>query len=245
MTLNIIGIGLWDEKDITVKGLETVNRCSKIYLETYTSKLNCSITDLESFYNKKIIAADRDLVEKKAEETILKDAAEGEAAFLVIGDPMSATTHIDLVLRAKKKGIKVNIIHNASVLTAVGIVGLELYKYGKVTSIPFENSKIKSPIEVLKNNKTNGLHTLFLLDLKPDEDKYMTARQAADYLIANSRNLNEICISVGGLGSENPEIKVTTLQKVPVLKLFPQCLIIPGKLHFMEEDALKQWVSYS
>ena len=241
MTLNIIGIGLWDEKDITVKGLETVKKCSKVYLEVYTSKLNCSVSDLEKFYDKKIITADRELVERKAEETILKDAETEETAFLVIGDTMAATTHIDLVLRARKKKIKVNTIHNASVLTAVGVVGLELYKYGKTTSIPFENNKLKSPIEVMKNNKANGLHTLFLLDLQPSENKYMTTRQAAEYMMNNGVNLNEICISVGGLGSENPEIKITTLQRVPILKLFPQCLIIPGRLHFMEEDALKQW----
>jgi diphthine synthase len=241
MTLNIIGIGLWDEKDITLRGLETVKKCSKVYLEDYTSKLNCSVNDLEKLYGKRIILADREMVERKAEEIILKDAEHEETAFLVIGDAMAATTHIDLVLRAKKKGIKVNIVHNASVLTAVGIVGLELYKYGKVTSIPFENRMIKSPLEVLKSNKMSGLHTLFLLDLMPSENKYMTARQAAEYFMMNGVNLNETCISVAGLGSENPEIRRTTLQKVPVLKLFPQCLIIPGKLHFMEEDALKQW----
>ena len=154
---------------------------------------------------------------------------------------MSATTHIDIVMRAKEKGIKVNIIHNASVLTAIGVVGLELYKYGKVTSIPFENENVKTPADVYKMNKLNGLHTLFLLDLRPAEERFMTAKQAAEYLISKGTSKDEICISCAGLGSPEPEIKKSRLGEVTELSLSPQCLIIPGKLHFMEEDALKQW----
>ncbi|OWK05016.1 DPH5, partial [Cervus elaphus hippelaphus] len=35
----MIGLGLGDAKDITVKGLEVVRRCSRVYLEAYTSVL--------------------------------------------------------------------------------------------------------------------------------------------------------------------------------------------------------------
>lgn len=241
MTLNIIGLGLWDERDITVKGLEIVKKCTKLYLESYTSRLGCAFTDLEKFYGKKIIKADREMVEKEADKTILKDADGEDVGFLVIGDPMSATTHIDLVSRAKEKGIEVNIVHNASVLTAVGVVALELYKYGKVTSIPFENENVKTPVDVYEVNKLNGLHTLFLLDLRPGEDKFMTVKEAAEYLIKNGVSKDEICISCAGLGSPEPEIKKSKLSEISELSLFPQCLIIPGKLHFFEEDMLKQW----
>ena len=37
--LYLIGLGLGDVKDITVKGLEIVKRAHKIYLEAYTSIL--------------------------------------------------------------------------------------------------------------------------------------------------------------------------------------------------------------
>lgn len=40
MVLFLIGLGLGDEKDITVKGLETVKKCKSIYLEAYTSILS-------------------------------------------------------------------------------------------------------------------------------------------------------------------------------------------------------------
>jgi len=106
MTLYFIGIGLNDEKDISIKGLELVKKADFVYLENYTSKLNCNLSYLEQLYGKKIIFADRNLVENEAEKTILKDAKAKEVAFLVVGDVFSATTHMDLYLRAKKMGIK-------------------------------------------------------------------------------------------------------------------------------------------
>ena len=83
--LYFIGMGLNDEKDITVKGLEAVKKSDFVYLENYTSILNCDVKDLEKLYNKKIILADRELVEKKAEQTILKNAKDKTVSFLVVG----------------------------------------------------------------------------------------------------------------------------------------------------------------
>jgi len=37
--LYLIGLGLSDETDITVKGLEIVKKASRVYLEAYTSIL--------------------------------------------------------------------------------------------------------------------------------------------------------------------------------------------------------------
>lgn len=239
--LYLIGIGLNDEKDISVKGLEAVKKCDSVYLESYTSKLNCSVEDLEKLYGKKIILADRDLVEKKAEETILKDAKEKNTAFLIIGDVFGATTHIDLLLRAKKAGIKTKIIHNASILTAVGVTGLELYKFGKTTSIPFNNEFIKSPVNVLKSNQSIGFHTLFLLDLDPKNNKFLTVSDAAKYLLKEGVESDKLAVACAQLGSDKPIIKAATLKDIENLKIdkYPQCLIIPGNLHFMEEEALK------
>jgi diphthine methyl ester synthase len=172
MTLYIIGIGLNDEKDITLRGLEIVKRCKQVFLENYTSVINCPISRLEDLYGKKLILANRELVEQRSDK-ILENASEpgSDVAFLVIGDPMSATTHIDLVLRAKEKGIEVKVVNNASVLTAIGIVGLELYKYGKTTSIVFpqEGWTVEAHYDAIKQNKKLGLHTLCLLDIKTEE----------------------------------------------------------------------------
>src|SRR3989344_5546586 len=63
MTLYLIGIGLFDEKDITLRGLGIIKKCRRVYLETYTSRLNCSIEDLEKVYGKEIIPVGREFVE--------------------------------------------------------------------------------------------------------------------------------------------------------------------------------------
>ena len=243
MTLYFIGLGLNDEKDISLKGLEAIKECKYIYLESYTSKLQCSIEDLEKLYNKKIILADRDLVEKQAEETILKHAKESNTAFLVIGDPFGATTHTDLYLRAKKDNIDVKVINNTSILNAIGITGLELYKFGKTTSIPFENENVKAPYNVLINNLDKGLHTLFLLDLKPDKNKFLTIKDAIIYLEKQGLTDKTKIIACAKIGSEQRIIKYGTPEQLKDIdfKQPPYCIIIPAKMHFVEEEFIEQY----
>ncbi len=249
MTLYMIGIGLWDEKDITVKGLEAVKKCDKVFLESYTSKLGVEVEELEAFYDKKILVADRGLVEKKAED-MLGPAKTSSVAFLVIGDVFSATTHTDLYLRAKQKNIDVVVINNASIINAVGIIGLELYKYGKTTSIPYHNKDVEAPYDVIKQNKKNKLHTLCLLDIDAENKKFMTIREAAEYLLKVEDKRKEdvftkktMCIGVARIGSNKPRIVYDTAEDLLKTDLGKplHALIIPGELHFIEEDALKRW----
>ncbi|MCK4589644.1 MAG: diphthine synthase [Nanoarchaeota archaeon] len=250
MTLYLIGLGLNDEKDITVKGLEAIKKCKYLYLEYYTSILQIKPEKLEKFYKKKITLAGRELIEKRADE-ILNKSKKFDTALLIIGDPMSATTHIDLFLRAKEKNIKTEVIHNASILTAVGITGLQLYKFGKTTSIPFAENywALETPYNVLKQNQKQKLHTLFLLDLNPLENKFMSINDAIDILLKiESKKKNKIfskktkVIGCARLGSKKPLIVYDEAQKL-MKKDFgkpPYCLIVPGQLHFMEEEALKK-----
>ena len=248
MTLNFIGLGLNDEKDITLKGLDLVKKADFVYLENYTSKLNCNINYLEKLYEKKIILADRKLVEIEAEKTILQQAKTKEVAFLIVGDVFSATTHMDLFLRAKKLGIKTKIVHNASVLTAIGVTGLQLYKFGKTTSIPFENENVEAPYDVLKLNQNENLHTLFILDLKQDSNDSLIVNDAIRYLLkvemkrgSNVFNDNTLCIGCTKLGSLDQIIKAGKANELLKFdfKNGMHCLIVPAKqLHFMEEEAL-------
>lgn len=249
MALNFIGIGLNDEKDISLKGLELVKKADFVYLESYTSKLNCNLSYLESLYEKKIIIANRNLVENEAEKTILANAKNQDVAFLIVGDVFSATTHMDLYLRAKGLGIKTKVIHNASVFTAVGITGLQLYKFGKTASIPFHNENVEVPYDVLAVNQKNNLHTLFLLDLKEDSNSSLTVNDAIRYLLKVELKRGEkvfndgaLCVGCAKLGSLDQIIKAGKAKDLLKLnfKEGMHCLIVPAKtLHFMEEDALK------
>ena len=103
-------MGLGDEDDITVKGLKIVQQCDLVVLEAYTSVLGIVKKErLEELYGKPIVVADRDTVETRADDMILQENK--SVAFLVVGDPLCATTHTDLWLRARQKGIKVQIVH--------------------------------------------------------------------------------------------------------------------------------------
>src|SRR3990167_6693947 len=124
--LYLIGLGLGDERDITVRGLEAVKSCDEVYLEMYTSILGVGVEKLSEFYGREVKVADRDFVEQGCDE-FLEKARNINVAFLVVGDPYGATTHSDLWLRAKKMGLKVEVILNASIMNAVGCTGLQLY----------------------------------------------------------------------------------------------------------------------
>ncbi|KAG2104075.1 Diphthine synthase [Suillus discolor] len=166
----VIGLGLCDEKDITVRGLEAVKSCSRVYLEAYTSILMVNKDRLEAFYGKSLILADRDMVELESDD-ILRGAATENVAFLVVGDPFGATTHTDLLLRARDLQIPTQIIHNASIINAVGCSGLQLYNFGQTVSLVFftDTWKPDSFYDRIAENAKLGLHTLVLLDIKVKE----------------------------------------------------------------------------
>ncbi|KAF8314931.1 Diphthine synthase [Clavulina sp. PMI_390] len=166
----LIGLGLHDEKDITVRGLEIVKNARRVYLEAYTSILMVDKERLEAFYGREVLLADRDMVET-ASDDILSGSDEGDVALLVVGDPFGATTHTDIVIRARELGITVDVVHNASIMNAVGACGLQLYNFGQTVSVPFwtDTWKPDSWLARIEENAKLGLHTLVLLDIKVKE----------------------------------------------------------------------------
>ena len=140
VVLYLIGLGLADEKDVSVKGKEIIKASKRVYLESYTSILGVPVERLEKFYDRKIIVAYRETCENEIDE-ILKEISLEEKdsifSFLVVGDPFCATTHSDLFLRAKEHGIQVKVVHNASIMNAVGITGLQVYTFGPSVSVCF------------------------------------------------------------------------------------------------------------
>ncbi|KAI6356288.1 diphthine synthase [Pyricularia grisea] len=171
--LYLIGLGLSDETDITVKGLEVVKKASRVYLEAYTSILLVDQKVLESYYGRSIEVADREMVESNSDE-ILRNAATEDVAFLVVGDPFGATTHTDLVIRARQLQIPIRTIPNASIMSAIGACGLQLYNFGQTVSMVFftDNWRPSSFYDRVAENRALGLHTLVLLDIKVKEPNF-------------------------------------------------------------------------
>lgn len=234
--LYLIGLGL-DKKDISLKALEAVKKCKIVYLDVYTNVFHYKISDLEKLIKKKIIKAERQLVEDGTE--ILSSSRKNDVALLVSGDPLAATTHIDMMLRAKKEKIPVKTVHAPSIFTAISETGLQLYKFGKTASIPQWTSSFKpeSFFDIIESNLKIKAHTLVLIDIG------MSVNEALKELteVSNKRNikLKDIVICER-IGTDKSKISCNKIEDLIKKKFaLPACIIIPSELHFMEADALK------
>jgi len=261
MVLHFVGLGLGDENDITIKGLEVIKQCDFVYLEAYTSVLSVGKARLEQFYGKKLLIADRETVENDC-EAILTQASQCNVALLVVGDPFGATTHMDIFLRAKKKGIPINVVHNASIMNAVGCCGLQLYNFGPSTTIVFfePNWKPDSFYEKIEANKLRCLHTLCLLDIKTKEQtmenllrgnkiyeppRFMSLNLCIEQLLEiEQKHQRNVCtkfthaIGLARVGQLDQRIVAGTLEELRVVDFGPplHCLVIPGTMHFLEQE---------
>ncbi len=253
MALYFIGLGLYDEKDITLKGLETARKCDKIFAEFYTSLLaGTTIDRVEELIGKPIIRLSREDVELNFEKIVLPEAKEKDVAFLTAGDPMVATTHSDLRIRAKKAGVESYVIHAPSIYSAVGITGLQIYKFGKSATVayPEKNWFPTSHYDVIRENRERGLHTLLFLDIKAEQNRYMTANEAMEILLKVEEMKKEevftpktLVVVLARAGSLNPTIRAGYVKDM-INEDFgrqPHVLIVPGRLHIVEAEYLVEF----
>lgn len=248
--LTFIGLGLYDQNDISLKGLEAIREADVVYAEFYTSRLmGSTIESMEKLYGKPVNVLAREDVEQHPKENVLLDAIDKKVVFLTGGDAMVATTHVDLRLRAKKMGIETRLIHGASIQTAVcGLTGLQNYRFGKSATIAFPYKEIVSetPYDTIKMNKKNGLHTLLYLDI--DKEKgYMTVNRGIELLLKVEERRKEgfvteaLYVGIARAGSPSPRVKAGRADE-----LLPwdfggplHIMVIPADLHFLEEEALQ------
>ncbi len=185
----MIGLGLGGPNSITMDGVIALSLSEHIFYETYTSPIHSDTLEWVKIKSQKEpVYLSRSQVEEP--EELISLAKKTNVSLLIVGDALSATTHVSLLLECKKNNIEYQVIHNASVLTAVaGILGLQHYNFGPVATLvlPEGNYRPLSPIDKIKTNMENGNHSLVLLDIKADQpDKepiYMTATQAAEQMI--------------------------------------------------------------
>lgn len=248
--LALIGLGLNDEKDLTLKGLDLAKAADKCFIELYTSYWHGNVKNLEKLIGKRIEILQRKDLEENSSK-ILEEAKTKKIVVFVQGDPQVQTTHSALLTEAKKLGITTKIIHNASIISAIAETGLHPQKFGPYVTMPFpEKTKGKLPesvYEVIKMNKSRGLHTLCLLDVVAEDNRYLLPTDAMEILlkIENERKENVFTEDTEAIifcraGSKNPLLvfaKVKELMKKEI-KEIPAVLIIPGILHFTEKEYL-------
>ncbi|MCS7124918.1 MAG: diphthine synthase [Candidatus Bathyarchaeota archaeon] len=247
--LVFVGLGLHDEKGISLKGLEEAKTADFVFLEVYTSFMPClSLESFERFIGKGVIVVSRKQLEDENGEIVLEAAGRGKAVLLVPGDPLIATTHVALRLEAEKRGIKTRLVHGASIISAVvGLCGLHNYKFGKSVTVPFPENFSETPYLVLAQNKGLGLHTLCLLDIDAERNRFLTVREALETFlkIEAKRRLGVVdketlAVGVARAGSPNPTVKAGLVKMLMDYDFGgpPYSLVFPGKLHFMEAEAL-------
>jgi diphthine synthase len=247
--LIFIGLGLNDEKGISLKGLEEAKTADGVFLELYTSLLpDFSLKQLEALLGKRVHVVTRRNLEEENGALILNAAEKGKAVLLVPGDPFIATTHVALRIEAEKRGVKTRIVHGASILSAiVGLSGLHNYKFGKTVTIPFPENFSETPYNVIAQNKKLGLHTLCLLDLKVDEKRFLSIKEGLALLLESEQKRkkrvvtpNTLAVGVARVGSDKPVLKADFVKRLLEFDFGepPHSLIFLGQLHFMEAEAL-------
>lgn len=251
-SLTFIGLGLNDERGITLSGLEAAMAADILYLEHYTSLLpELSLPKLERMVGKPIKLCTRSDLEETPNDSILQDAFSNDVVLLVPGDPMAATTHVDLNLRARKKKIETRQIHGVSIISAAtSLCGLQIYKFGKTVTIPFNSKSYhpETPYKVIEENLQRELHSLVLLDVDAEAERYLSVSEGLEYLKILETKFNSgvvlpstLAVGLARVGSSRPTVRCEPVDKLLTHDFGgpPHTLIFPGRLHFIEEDALR------
>jgi diphthine synthase len=230
--LYLIGTGI--SLDLTLEGLTVLKQCEEVYLESYTNPLlKEKINEIERMINKKINVIERKEVES---DFLIKKAKKKNVALLSSGDPLTATTHVALLLDGRKEKIEVKVIHNSSIYTAApGKAGLQIYRFGRTATLvnPQPNYKPTSSLDVIRANISMNMHTLVLLDTEPQPMEAKTALQ----MLSEFKE----AVVLSRLGEKDERIiygRIEDLRKEDLGKP-PFSIIIPAKLHPIEEEYLK------
>ena len=246
--LFFIGLGISGFKSIPSEALDVLSKADIVYLEQFTSPIEKSdLIKIKNATKGEFKTAKRWQVEDGNE--ILKNSKEKKIILLSYGDPYIATTHIELRTRAIREKIKTHSIHASSSLTAtIGECGLHFYKIGRIATIMSEMKSLTTPYYVIYKNIIEGNHTILLLEYNQDKSFFLDPKDALNELLETEKgqkrniiNLSTFVIIASRIGLKDQRIiagKISSLKEKDFGQA-PHTVIIPGRLHFTESDALK------
>ncbi len=238
--LYLISLGLFDEKDMSLRAIEAAKECDMLYVELYTTGMHTTKERLSGLTGKDVMGIPRSGLEDRS-GSLIKQAQLKNIGIMVGGDVLSATTHISLLQDARKMGVEVKVIHGSSIMTAVAKTGLQLYKFGRTVTMTSEMPM--SVYDGMAVNKRAGLHTLVLLDIPMAVSEGLS-------LLAGMEEKGQKGILSGGtrlvaacqLGGPGEAIRYGTLKELQADKALdkrPAVIIVPGELHFFEQECLE------
>ena len=242
------GLGISGAKSIPLEVQEVLGKADIVYLEQFTSPIGKSdLAKIKKMTKGEFKTAKRWQVEDGSE--ILKNAKRKKVVLLSYGDPYIATTHIELRARAIEEKIKTHSIHASSSLTSmIGECGLQFYKVGRIATIMSDMKSLTTPYYVIYKNIIEGNHTVLLLEYNQDKDFFLDPKDALAGLVETEKgqkrsviNSDTYAIVASRIGFKDQSIvsgKISSLKKQDFGKP-PHTVIITGRLHFTESDALK------
>ena len=247
-----VGLGLGDERGLSRRALEGLRSTAEVFAEEYTAVApEGTLERLSAEIGRPVRVLTRTAVE--AERTVLAALERHDrVAFVVVGDPFAATTHVALRLAAERAGHGWRYLPNASILTAAsGFLGLMPYRLGRTVSLPFPSPDFAptSPIERIAENRSRGLHTLVLLDLRPEERRFLSAGEALRLLRERDPEgravpLDALVAVAARVGREDaagyygPFPLMLTVDFGPPMHVVA---VLAPELHFEEEAALARF----
>ena len=243
-----VGLGISGFKSLPNQALKILENADIVYLEQFTSPIeNDDLTQIENATTGEFKIAKRWFVEDGKE--IIEKSKNQKVVLLSYGDPYIATTHIELRVRAIEEKIKTQSIHASSSITSmIGECGLHFYKIGRIATIMNDMKSLITPYYVTYKNIIEGNHTVLLLEYNQDKKFFLDPKEALNDLIetenGQKRNVikpSSFAIIASRIGFEDQRIisgKIESLNKIDFGKP-PHTIIIPGRMHFTESDALK------
>jgi len=245
--LSFVGLGL-GAKGITLEGVEEMIAADMIYLEYYTTPHEPQLlTHVQKATGKTFTIVDRQFVEDGSK--ILSDAEGRKVVLAALGDPMIATTHNELRVRAIRRGIETRVIHSTTIASAAASAsGLHSYKFSRTVTVTREAvGKLTQAYHILHENLLEGAHTLLLLEYDVQSGQGVAPADAIAGLLLAEANfkrgvINEetFAIMLTRLGREDSALAAGTFAELSKRDagIPPHCLVIPGKLHFTEVEAI-------
>jgi diphthine synthase len=246
--LTLVGFGLRDHRGLSLRALEVCREADRIFLENYTSPVDVEIEEFETTLGKPVTQVQRRDLEEV--EQIIEESRDKEVVLLTPGDPLIATTHVTLLLRARRLGIQTGVIHAASIYSAgLGESGLHPYKFGRfVTLTSGRDFTPYSVYECVRENLERGCHTLLLLQDDPETEERVTPSEALRLLLDMEEERgggvvaeDSLVVVLSGVGSPEGDVFAGSLREARKhgFRDLPSALVIPAELHFTEVEVIQ------
>lgn len=247
--LHFVGLGFHAEKGLPIYALELIRRANFAYVETFTSPVEPGIEErLSNLLSLNVKKASREFIEDG--RVILEQARQADVVILVPGDPMVATTHTELRARAARSGIETKLVHNSSIISAIpGETGLHNYNFGKTVTLTAGPPSIPVTVyHTLHQNLLLGTHTIILLEYDSSRNFFLAPNDALKSLLEAEKNFlyavfvpETFAVVASRIGNADQQITGGTVSRLQTTNFGepPHVIVIPGKLHFSEIDALK------